>query len=116
MIKLWHDDVRPPPEDDWHWARTNEEAIALLSTGQVTVVSLDHDLGLHEIDSSLPGAINLAGASPEGSGYDLVKWMCETKHLPARIVVHSWNPDGAKRMVARFRDEGCDVEVRPYRL
>lgn len=30
MSKLWHDDVRRPPDNTWLWARTNAEAVAFL--------------------------------------------------------------------------------------
>ena len=61
MTKLWLDDERDPrdwlpkirwmrgrpPEDfeGWVWVKTAQEAIALIETGEVTIVSLDHDLG-----------------------------------------------------------------------
>jgi hypothetical protein len=46
-MKLWLDDVRHPWAHGclgWTWAKTAEEAIAALVTGQVTQASLDHDL------------------------------------------------------------------------
>ena len=49
-MKLWLDDVRDPVQftgqTDWTWIKTAEQAIALIATGQVTEVSLDHDLGI----------------------------------------------------------------------
>ena len=50
-LKLWLDDLRPPPPDDnWHWAKTADEAIRImqdyaLGNIVVTYASLDHDLG-----------------------------------------------------------------------
>ena len=47
-MKLWVDDIRKMPS--WYdvWAKTADQAIAVLSvlkTGKVTHISLDHDLG-----------------------------------------------------------------------
>lgn len=43
-LKIWLDDMRPAP-DGWRWVRTVEEAIELMSSGEVVEASLDHDLG-----------------------------------------------------------------------
>lgn len=43
-MKVYLDDERAAPAD-WVTARWPEDAIALLETGQVTAISLDHDLG-----------------------------------------------------------------------
>lgn len=43
-MKVWLDDERPVPLG-WVGARSAHEAIALLRTGQVPHLSLDHDLG-----------------------------------------------------------------------
>lgn len=112
-MKLWHDDCRRPPDDSWVWARTNDEAKKFLETGQVVEASLDHDLGLHEVDPDLPDADLYAG-SAEDNGFMLVRWMCENDLIPPTITVHSWNPDGARRMAQLLRDAGCRAVVKPY--
>jgi hypothetical protein len=48
-IYLWLDDERKPPSFSdsripWTWAKTADEAIEYLKTGEVTFTSLDHDL------------------------------------------------------------------------
>ena len=84
---VWLDDVRPMPEDYTVWAKTCEEAIDALKTGQVTAMSFDHDLG-------------------EGmrTGYDVAKWV-EAEAYAGRLNPFSWfvhpdNPAGAKRIRA----------------
>lgn len=116
-IRLWHDDIRRPPDEGWTWARTNKEAMEILGGGEVVEISMDHDLGLHEIDpdASLE-MMSFAGRSPDGSGYDLVCWMCENGVVPAIITIHSWNPDGARNMAARFNHFGHNVVVQPFRV
>lgn len=89
-MKLWLDDVRPAPEG-WTAVRTAAEAIAVLATGTVEIVSLDHDLGPAEA----------------GTGYDVASWIEEqaaTGTLPrVRWRVHSANPVGVRRMEAALQ-------------
>ena len=80
-MRVWLDDLRPAPEG-WEWARTVDEAIALLCTNEVLEASLDHDLG-EEVDE----------------GYRLVLWMAEHEVWPSEgITVHYANPPGVLRM------------------
>lgn len=124
-MKLWHDDLRPPPEG-WKWARTNDEAKEWLSMGSlVSECSLDHDLGLHTMDApddtdpeywdkviEITHALN---PSTTETGYELVEWMVETEHVPDVVTIHSWNPDGAMRMARRLANAGYDVTVAPFK-
>jgi hypothetical protein len=77
--EVYLDDVREAP-DSWRRVYWPDEAFALLQSGSVTEISLDHDLG----DDS------------RGTGYDVVRWIEEavvTRHfVPPKIVVHSANP------------------------
>lgn len=89
-MKVWLDDERSAP-DGWVHVRTPERAIELLVTGEVTDISLDHDLGL-------------ATAESERTGYDVLKWLERavvteewSGELPT-IKVHSANPVGQRRM------------------
>lgn len=60
----------------------------LLQTGQVTELSLDHDLGDDE----------------HGTGYDVVLWIEEVVALrgfmPPKILVHSANSSARQKMLA----------------
>lgn len=110
MTKLWHDDVRPPPDgDDWVRARTNHEAMTLLSHGGIDECSLDHDMGA---DPS--AGINAKGSSPNGSGLDLVRWMVEQNLVPPIVTIHSWNYYGAQAMASELRRAGHACIVRPF--
>jgi hypothetical protein len=85
-MKLYLDDVREAPSG-WHRVYWPDEAIALLQQGDVTEVSLDHDLG----------------DDARGTGYDVVAWIEEavvTRGFKApRIFIHSANPVGRDRML-----------------
>jgi len=115
VTKLWHDDVRRPPDESWLWARTNDEAIEFLRAGGVTEVSLDHDLGLEDADPDSEGAYRRVGSSPRGTGADLASWMCDNDLVPPKVSVHSWNSDGVEAIVAVFQGHGVDVTVAAYR-
>lgn len=89
-MKVFLDDERQTPEG-WirvHWP---DEAIALLETGKVLRISLDHDLG----------------DDLRGTGYDVITWIEEAVRLrafcPPRIDVHSANPAARDRMLAGIR-------------
>lgn len=122
MIKIWHDDIRKAP-DGWLWARTNESAKNLLVKlqGQVSEISLDHDLGLEELDPDAYVMLNgeeahvsfLAGQS-EITGYDLVNWMCVMQLVPPKVTIHSWNPAGAQKMALKLNDCGYDCIIKPF--
>lgn len=86
-MKVFLDDERVTPEG---WVRTfwPEEAIELLKNGNVTELSLDHDLGDDE----------------HGTGYTVLLWLEEQVYVngltPPRIQVHSANPSARLKMEA----------------
>ena len=84
--RVWLDDVRPAPEG-WTRAYTAREAIALLETGGVVKISLDHDLG---------------DETTCGTGYEVATWIEEAVALhgfePPAIRIHSANVVGRERM------------------
>lgn len=114
-VKIWHDDIRTPPDGSWIWARTNEQAKVILLKYDVDEISLDHDLGLEGLQSNSK-TVYLKGTSPVGTGYDLVEWMCANDHLPKKATVHSWNAPGGERMVKHLKAFGCDAVYIPYRI
>lgn len=87
--KLWVDDLRDPPSDDWDVARTYEDAVEKLEKNHYYIVSLDHDLG-----------------QPDGQdGYGIVKWLVKRKmgsqgHMPLLYKLHTANPVGHENMKA----------------
>jgi hypothetical protein len=85
-MKLYLDDYRDPPEG-WTVVRTAKEAIRLLSSGTVTDISFDHDLGTKE------------------TGYDVISWLEEQVvygkiKAPRTMQVHSANPVGKQRIMS----------------
>lgn len=85
-MKVYLDDERETPEG-WKRVFWPEEAIALLKTGAVQELSLDHDLGDDE----------------HGTGYDVVLWIEEAVIVngfipPTVIKVHSSNASAREKM------------------
>ena len=89
-MKVYLDDERTPPEG-WRLVRWPDEAIALLATGEVRELSLDHDLGDDE----------------RGTGYDVVLWIEEAVATrgfsPPDMKVHSANSSARLKMEAGIR-------------
>ncbi|WP_057970443.1 cyclic-phosphate processing receiver domain-containing protein [Lysobacter antibioticus] len=89
-MRVYLDDERNTPEG---WVRVfwPDEAIALLETGEVARISLDHDLGDDE----------------RGTGYDVIVWIeaavVTRGFQPPAINVHSANPPARLRMEAGIR-------------
>lgn len=84
-VKVFLDDERTTPTG-WirgHWP---DEAIALLETGKVSEISLDHDLGDDE----------------RGTGYHVVLWIEEAVvsrgFIPPKMYVHSANSSARQKM------------------
>ena len=94
-MRVWLDDERKPPVG-FTWVKTADEAIALLETGKVEFLSLDHDLAdEHYADMSRSTGFK------EKTGYDVVCWLEATDLWPPLgCAVHSFNPVGRARMLA----------------
>lgn len=91
-MKLFLDDVRECPEG-WVLVKTAPEAIARLAAGEVTHLSLDHDLGDDDV---------------AGTGYDVAAWIEEAVATrgfvpPMEISIHSANAVGRQRIAAALR-------------
>ena len=89
-MKLWLDDVRPKPSDYDVAVTDANEAIRWLETGQVTEISLDHDLGT------------------ELTGYTVAAWIERAAHnneIPRLIWhIHSANPVGRQNMTMALQN------------
>ena len=86
-IKVWLDDVRSAP-DGWKCVQWTQEAIELLARGNVSHISLDHDLG----------------DDTRGTGYDVLLWIEQATmvggFVPPVITVHSANVSARQKMIA----------------
>jgi len=89
-MKVHLDDLRSAPKG-WIRVYWPEEAIELLMSNNVEVISLDHDLG----------------DDRQGTGYDVVLWIEEAvatnSFYPPEIRVHSANSAARMKMEAGIR-------------
>jgi len=97
-IRLWLDDIRPMPKDYDIWAKSADEAIAIISDGNVTHMSFDYDLGdVKETDGPI-----VTWDKHEKTGYDVAAWI-EHQAFKKKInsftyEIHSANTVGAKKI------------------
>lgn len=84
-MKLFIDDIRRE-WDGWHKANTITDAIRILATVPVDVVSLDHD-----IQQSIPGTRGFETFEPVARYIALMK-------VKPRVQFHTGNPYGGQRM------------------
>ena len=89
-MKVYLDDERATPEG-WVRCYWPDEVIELLYSGEVTEVSLDHDLGDDD----------------RGTGYDVLLWIEEAVGergwKPPKMAVHSANSSARQKMDAAIR-------------
>ncbi|MDB5388570.1 MAG: hypothetical protein JWM11_4216 [Planctomycetaceae bacterium] len=85
-MKVYLDDERPTPPG-WIGVRWPNEAIELLASGEVTEISLDHDLGDDE----------------RGTGYSVILWLEEAvamrDFIPPVITIHTANVSARQKML-----------------
>jgi CheY-like chemotaxis protein len=102
-------------EHDIHFARNYREAVRLLASHRFDVAFLDHDLA----DFTADGERLAARDDNELTGTDVAKWIAgamEPASWPGIVVVHSWNPVGARRMADILIDAGLRVRIAPFRV
>jgi hypothetical protein len=105
-VRLWLDDDRVDraAPAGWMHVTTAPEAIAILDSGRVVELSLDHDLG---------------DDAQFGRGVDVVDWLAEQQEMHGRmlwprdgIVIHSANPAGRDAMARTIENyAGKHLEV-----
>lgn len=124
-MKLWVDDIRNPPDDSWHIARSVGAAVRALDMfyRDITDINLDHDIS-HQV---------LMGGKPHGGRPFACEETFETvaRHIAllkdvntalvnAHGVAEPWNPkirihtsnfNGAHNMKAILEQSGLFPEV-----
>src|SRR5262245_26305764 len=98
-MKVWLDDIRPAPPG-WIRTKTVQETITYLALGEVTELSLDHDLGENEqtgydllcIIEKMVGEGTLSSAYGGAESSRRWDWSLPKFH------VHSDNPVGRENM------------------
>lgn len=81
--------------------------LALMNDEKYDLVSLDHDLGGKTFQQE-----------KENSGTEVaefIKHMLPTYKYPDRIVIHSWNPQGAERMMHLIAPTKIPCRYEPFK-
>lgn len=108
---LWLDDIRNPNDHGFTgclWAKTYDEAIVYLQTGEINLASLDHDLTYEQ----MMGLTDI-----EKTGYDVICWMEENNVWPKDgVLVHSANPSGKAKMLQVVQKHYGKIFQFPWRI
>jgi hypothetical protein len=83
-MRLYIDDLRDPPSEEWRVARTSAEALGILEAHKVLhedpllieEISFDHDLG------------------GDDTTRRIMDWIEENHYWPLRVFIHTGNPVG----------------------
>jgi CheY-like chemotaxis protein len=92
-----------------HVYSASEAINALQNSPPFDLISLDHDLG--EFNNS---HVYL----DPGDGTEVAEFInlhLEHDRYPKRVMIHSWNPEGARRMEQLIREVKIPVRVKPFR-
>ena len=112
MLKLWVDDIRLAPSEDWTVARTVIEAIRAINRFDFEVISLDHDIS-HQVTIG-----KLGRPYPCEECFCAVAYFIGEKYgvdegvpmnLP-KIIIHTSNPVAADEMKKILEDYGIKSE------
>jgi len=69
-------------------------AMKYLKEEEYDIIFLDHDLGGRQMVSS----------SERDTGYTIAKMIHTTKNRGLTVIVHSWNPEGARNMMEAMQE------------
>jgi CheY-like chemotaxis protein len=92
---------------------THDAAVEALLKARFDLIHLDHDLNDYVVRST----VQETGGVRELTGLDVARFiMTLTGDETGRpeVIVHSWNPLGARTMVALLREHGFPVVYRPF--
>jgi hypothetical protein len=122
-MKLWIDDIRNAPTDEWTVARTVNQAIRALSKFDFEEISIDHDIS-HQV---VVGKLSRPYPCDEcfcAVAYYLAEkyWTTHPMNNPElelmrplagpKIILHSSNPVGAQEQFNILKDYGVKSEIK----
>jgi len=82
---------------------TSYDAIQLLKKNKYDFIFLDHDLGIHPVTKEPTDDVMLP--SGDGTGYEVAQFIAASKkNQDTPTIIHSFNPEGAKQMMAVLPD------------
>jgi hypothetical protein len=90
---------------------TYDEARLAMEATTFDVAYLDHDLNDYSPGASMYGRQELTGE-------DVARYIAKTLspgNRPLEVIIHSWNPEGARNMLNILRDIGVKVSYQPFK-
>ncbi len=122
-MKLFIDDIRNAPDDNWIVTRDVTEAIRAINRFDFEEISLDHDIS-HQVTIG-----KLSRPYPCGECFCAVAYFIAEKYwidreiknkdlmitrplLGPKIIIHTSNPAGAEEMKAILKDSGLSCEIK----
>ncbi len=112
-MKLWIDDIRPAPSEDWTVAKTVTSAIRALARFGFDEISIDHDISHQVTVGSLGRPYPCDECFCAVAYYLFAKFVDKPKVLFPKITLHSSNPVGAKEMFDILRNCEIVAEIKP---
>ena len=99
-MKLWVDDMRQPPSNDWVWCKSTNDAISAICYydrqmhDDTIIIDLDHDAGDY--------------ANNGGDYIKILDWLEESGHVDTGYFfrIHSMNVVGIENMKAIIEHNG----------
>lgn len=98
-----------PEHEVYHTFTVEQTVNALIGEPVFDVAFLDHDLNDHQYKSTQSGGYGNVSLN----GFDVASFIARIlskDKRPKRVVVHSWNPDGAKMMHGVIAESGIPVK------
>lgn len=94
-IRWFRDNL--PADAEVHYIDIATRGVEFVKKNKYDMVFLDHDLG------------NIQGM--DNTGYTVAKALSKTGNTSTEVVIHSWNPIGARQMVECLRSNGFNKVV-----
>ena len=112
-MKLWVDDIRTPPDDSWHIARSVSAAIRALDMfwPEIDEINLDHDISHQVVVGKISRPYPCEETFEAVARYMVKIRQCSSLWLP-KIQIHTSNYVGAKNMLDLLQGAGFQVEAK----
>jgi CheY-like chemotaxis protein len=86
-----------PADAEVHYIDIATRGVEFVNRNKYDMIFLDHDLG------------NIKGM--DNTGYTVAKALSKTGNTSTEVVIHSWNPIGARQMAECLRSNGFNKVV-----
>jgi len=90
-------------------------ALEEASREKFDIMFLDHDLGDATDVNRIPSMYGESSRSWTGEDFVRCLLNLHKSRWPEEVIIHSWNPDGAKRMKCRLDDAGVSAVINPFK-